>query len=62
MESDENPLRTRYVIHTDVSEIKFMEDQWFAHFKGSWESLGLGPDKPNFAKGDQVRITIERLY
>ena len=34
---------------------------WFVHFNGSHEMLGLGPDKPDVAMGDKVRITIERI-
>lgn len=34
---------------------------WFVHFEGSWESLYFGDVKPNFDKGDAVKITFERL-
>lgn len=39
----------------DVSE------GWFVFLKGSHEALGLGPDKPTLAKGDKVKITVEKV-
>jgi hypothetical protein len=34
---------------------------WFALFRGSWESLYLGRERPNLLVGDVVRITFERI-
>lgn len=47
-----------YVIHTEVAELKLIDEQWFVHFLGSHESLGLGPDKPNCKIGDSATIRI----
>lgn len=33
---------------------------WFAYFEGSYEAIHVGAEKPELAKGDRVRITIER--
>ncbi len=59
MESAEGPVR--YNIHSSVTKLFKHEGQWFVHFLGSWESLGLGPDEPGLQIGDQVSITIERI-
>lgn len=34
---------------------------WFAYFKGSHEALHLGMEKPTLAKGDKVKITVEKV-
>lgn len=59
MESPEATVR--YTIRTEVTKTFELDGQWFVHFLGSWESLGLGPDKPDMSVGDAVLITIERL-
>ena len=33
---------------------------WFLHLEGSYEALGLGPDKPDFQVGDKVEIIIQK--
>jgi hypothetical protein len=34
---------------------------WFVHFAGSYEAIHMGPDKPEFAQGDRVKITFEKV-
>lgn len=34
---------------------------WFVYLKGSHEALHLGMDKPTLAKGDKVKITVEKI-
>lgn len=44
-------------------DAKFDErsEGWFAYLQGSHEALHLGMDKPTLAKGDKVRITVEKV-
>lgn len=35
---------------------------WFVQFEGSWESLSLGKEKPGWATGDKIKITMEKIY
>ena len=34
---------------------------WFVYLKGSHEALHLGPERPTLAKGDKVKITVEKV-
>lgn len=34
---------------------------WFVNFDGSWESICFGGDRPQFNKGDKIKITFERI-
>ncbi len=34
---------------------------WFVYLKGSHEALGLGAERPTLAKGDKVKITVEKV-
>lgn len=34
---------------------------WFVRFEGSHESIHMGMEKPEFGKGDHVKITFEKI-
>lgn len=34
---------------------------WYMLLEGSWEKLYVGMDKPDFAVGDRVKLTIEKM-
>lgn len=34
---------------------------WFVALDGSREALGLGPDKPDLAPGDKMRVSLEKV-
>lgn len=34
---------------------------WYVHFEGSWESLYMGHEKPDFVKGQKVEISFKGL-
>lgn len=54
--------RTRYLITAEVKRtFREPDGNWFAHFAGSWESLCMGAEEPDFRAGDHVRISIERV-
>jgi hypothetical protein len=57
------PAKTkiRYIIEVEVVSVIQDMGVWWVHFLGSWESLQLGEEKPDFKAGDKVRITIERI-
>lgn len=51
----------RYHITTKVLKTFQEKRGWFVHFEGSWESLYLGDQEPDFKQNDVVHITIERI-
>ena len=34
---------------------------WFVFLEGSYEKLHLGTEKPDWKKGDKIRITMEKV-
>lgn len=51
--------RFRYLIEGPALDV-FEADGWFVQLT-PFASLYLGPDKPDIAKGDRVRVTIEKV-
>lgn len=52
--------RVRYIIYTKIKAIFKEPLGWFIHLEGSWESICLGMEEPDFIPGDPVKITLER--
>lgn len=57
----------RYRIVTIVTKIREIKPNaiqivpgWYVSFKGSWESLFLGEDKPQLIEGETVSIIIQK--
>lgn len=42
----------------DIWEVEYENMGWFAHFEGSAEAIGLGFEKPDMEKDDEIEITI----
>ncbi len=45
--------------HGEEAKFEKISTGWFIHLEGSWESLFVGYEKPDFNVGDYVIITIE---
>lgn len=57
-------FKPAYVIGSGIGkDAEFVNQSlgWFVYLKGSHEALHLGPDKPTLAKGDKVKITVEKV-
>lgn len=52
----------RVHLHGAGDAAQFREESlgWFVWLEGSYEMLGVGPEKPALAIGDRIRITIEK--
>lgn len=62
--SVEEEFKPAYIIGSGVGAAAQFINQslgYFAYFKGSHEALHLGMDKPTLAKGDKVKITVEKV-
>ena len=46
--------------HSDAAKFANEPKGWFLWLEGSYEALGLGDEKPDFAPGDPIKITIEK--
>jgi hypothetical protein len=47
-------------IYSSVIGLKQEAHGWFMLLEGSWEWLFVGAEKPDFAPGDRVKITIAK--
>jgi len=59
--------KINYVVHTVVKDVTCVpmgrvgRIGWFVNFENSHESLFFGYDRPDFAIGEPIKITFERL-
>ena len=76
MEPSHPTLKIIYVIHAKVQKLEEKFDMlfnqstgktengeslgWYVQFEGSTESIYLSHDKPNWAVGNEVKISFER--
>lgn len=45
----------------DAAQFRDVSHGWFVYLEGSHEALGLGAERPALAKGDKVKITVEKV-
>lgn len=45
----------------DTAEFVDIDKGWYVHFDGSYEALSFGMIEPQFKRGDNVRITFEKV-
>lgn len=60
----EEEFKPAYIVGSGIGkDAQFITQSlgWFAYLQGSHEALHLGMDKPTLAKGDKVRITVEKV-